>query len=148
LSVGVEVGGRHAQTRLVQRQAERGRRVIKMAVSVVDQQRVAQPLWADNGGGQVDVQLAVAVRIERGSCRAEAGAPPANYRVVSAEVVRRGPSVAGLKPDIYRPRGLEPRWDWGSLPCRDGTDGRVYQRRILTHLAVGLRRGVAGTGHG
>ena len=61
-------------------QPEGRRGVLEPAVSLVQQQDVADPLRADDGRGQVEVELAVAVGVEGGDGRAEAGADPADDR--------------------------------------------------------------------
>ena len=64
----------------------------KLAVALVQQQGVAQALGADDCRGQVDVELAVAVGVEGGDGRAEAGTNPADDSPVSLEILRPRPS--------------------------------------------------------
>ena len=105
------------------------------------------PFGPDHGRGQVEVELAVAVGVEGGDGRAEAGADPADHRQRAGEVGRLDPALA-----------------LGSLTCSGwaasklGRDRRGLRRSdsvarnglttrgILAHLAVLLLGRVARAG--
>ena len=102
LAVGVEVGGGDAQAGLIELQAERRRGLQETAVPLVRQQGVAQAPWADDRRRQVDVELAVAVGVEGGDGRAEAGSNPADHGLVPLVVLGSGPAVAGGEFHVQR----------------------------------------------
>ena len=92
-------------------QPERGRGILEAAVSLVQEQDVANALRSDHGRGQIEVELAVAVGVEGGDGRAEAGADPADHRQRAGEVGRLDPPLAFGKLDLQRPGSLEIRRD-------------------------------------
>ena len=134
LAIGVEVGGRDAQAGLVQRQAERGRGVLESAVSLVQQEGVAQALGADDRRGQVEVELAVAVDVEGGDRRAEAGADPADHGAVALEVVGRGPAIA--VGELDRQAAWPARTSAGSPADRSAVAGRGKGLITVAYLPI------------
>ena len=87
--VGVEIARRDAQAGLVRRRGPNGGGgVLEPTVPAVQQQGVADALGPDDRRGQVEVEPAVAVGVERRDRRAEPGAGPADDGERAREVRR------------------------------------------------------------
>ena len=121
-------------------QPERSRGILEAAVPLVQKQGVVNPLGPDHGRGQKEVELTVAVGVERGDGRTEAGADAADR-----------PRAIPLKSD-----GLTHRSPAASLTCNGwaaskfsgtafgsaraaGRGNGLITRRIFAHLAVRFR---------
>ena len=94
MAVGVEVGRGNAQAGAIVGQSERRRGILEPAVSFVQKQGVVNPLRPHHGRSQKEVEPAVAIGVEGGDGRAEAGTDAADDRSRAGEVGRLDPALA------------------------------------------------------
>ena len=88
-------------------QPERSRRILETALPFVQKQGVVNPLGSDHGRGQKQVELTVAIGVECGDGRTEAGAHAADHRSRAGEVGWLDPPLAFGEFDLQWLGGLE-----------------------------------------
>ena len=115
VAIGIEVGRGHAQAGVIARQARTRPRHPRIGRPLYSRSKASRiPFGPDHGRGQKQVELAVAVGVESGGGRAEAGADAADDRarcpVKSDGLTHRSPS-ASLTRAAGRPRNsVGPPW--------------------------------------
>ena len=145
-AVGVEVAGGDAEAARSSPSPNSPVASAERPLAAVDQEGVADPSRPVHGRAEVEVELAVAVGVEGGDGRAEAGSGPADDGLGAIEVGGFDPATTRGQVDCDRRRWERKPGEPGWLRDSPGAWERVDDPGVAAHLAIGRRRRVAWSG--
>ena len=142
LAIGVEVARSDPKAGAVVVEPPGRCRILERPAPLIQQQRIAHASRSEDGGGQVEVEPAVTVGVERGRGRPEPPLELPRSRLRADQVRGPRPSPARRQGDVEGDRLVESRRRAGRADtCRTGE--RVDQTGVTAKLAVSLPGRVA-----